>query len=87
MTEWFDKTPGGVPTQEQGDGSVMALLGNDVPDWVRLPGALGGHRVRVLAASTGPCPTCDRAVRHLSLPDGLAVAECPDAGFLWYRHS
>jgi len=86
MTEWFSKTAGGVPMQEQLDGSVMTVLGADVPDWVRLPHELGGHRVRVLTSFAGKCPTCERTVRHLELPDRLAVAECPDAGFLWYRH-
>ncbi len=85
MTEWFEKTANGPPTQVQYDGSVLVLLGDDTPDWVTLPEHLGGQRVPVERAFIDGCPHCSRRVRHLALGGALHVAECSDAGFLWYK--
>jgi hypothetical protein len=84
---WFNKEPGQPPMAEELDGSVATLLGDDTPDWVRLPGQLGGFQTRVIAAGVGPC-VCgqDHQVKHLGLEhDDICVAECPTRGFLWYR--
>lgn len=65
-----------------------AIVIFDVPDWVRLPDALGGTRVRVLSAHNGPCPCGKHETRILVLdePTGIRVAECPTHGFMWFRN-
>lgn len=88
MTEWFDRKPGS-PVAQGSEDPTMLLIGDGVPDWVRLPPELGGARVKVLGAHEAPCPMCGKGpdVRHLELPDGLGVAECVRHGFAWYRRS
>ena len=84
--DWFDKEPGGLPTQDQGDGSVATLIGG-LPDAVRMPPELGGGVGRVVSAHQGRCPKCERGVcRHLQLSTDVSVAECQGGcGFVWYR--
>lgn len=68
----------------------MQLVGDVVPDWVRLPPELGGGRRTVLAHKQVECP-CRRGHKSRELALGehqgkqLFVAECKIAGqFLWY---
>ena len=85
--ERFTKRAGDSVLQGE-DDPLMLLFGDVVPDTVRLPDELGGHTVRVTGAHAVPCPSpsCpDHQVRHLTLSNGLGVAECATAGFLWYR--
>lgn len=84
MTEWFDKRVGGVSVSKE-DPSML-LVGDQTPDWVRLPPELGGERLRVLGAFNDRCPKCrgGGAVRHLACQDGYGVAECPTCEFVWY---
>lgn len=87
-TAWFEKTTGSeVHTSTEDE--TMLLLGDVVPDWVRLPAELGRAEARVLGAHAAPCPLCraNRPVRHLRIEAGLGVAECPQHGFVWYRKS
>ena len=85
-TEWFNRKAGSIAAQGS-DDPTMLLVGDGPPDWVRLPPELGGARVKVEGSHTAPCPMCDGGphVRHLELPDGYGVAECPIHGFAWYR--
>jgi len=86
--QWFTRQPGEVPMSEELDGSVALLLSDGPPDWVRLPPELGGASSRVLGAFTAPCVCEDsHTVRHLTVGDGLYVAECGANGFLWYEHA
>ena len=84
--------------KEQGSGVMRSVDGaailvtppDDVPDNVTVPAGVAGPRriakVRDSVIAPCPSPSCDRpAVLHLFLEGGLAVAECPCRGFLWYR--
>ena len=85
-TAWFQKNVGSEVHESIEDPSMM-LVGDAVPDWVRLPESLGSSDVRVLGAAKAPCPMCDTDthVRHLQLENGLGIAECPTHNFVWYR--
>lgn len=85
MTEWFERRPGAMASQGTSDPKLV-LVGDGVPDWVRLPAEVGGIQVKVLAAFSERCPKCDCPCRHLKLNGGICVAECTrGCGFLWYR--
>ena len=87
-TAWFEKVPG-VDIAASLEDPAMALVGDLVPDWVRLPAELGGARVPVLERFTTGClcRACG-TVEHLRLPDGIAVAECLSGpSYLWYREA
>ena len=100
MTEWFKKAAGARAARGI-DEPRMLLIGDTVPDWVRLPAELGGMRVRVLEAYEGPCPRCDDVVPTLRLNAGtmeyrgggkgamdhIHVAECASDGFIWFRRA
>ena len=61
-----------------------------VPDWVRLPTALGGARINVKHGKRCACPCGDPhevLVLVLDEPTGLCVAECRTHGYLWYREA
>lgn len=85
-TEWFERRPGDLASQGTDDPSLV-LVGDGVPDWVRLPAELGGGQVKVLGHHTAPCPMCksQHPVRHLRLKRGYGVAECGRCGFVWYQ--
>lgn len=80
MTTWFQKEPGRVPVNEE---EGLLLLGDDVPDWVRLPANLGGGQLKVVRAFIAPCPIHKHPVRHLELEGGYFVAESDQ--FYWYK--
>ncbi len=86
MIAWFEKRIG-EPIMVGTEDPTMLLLGDSIPDWVRLPPDLGGRRVRVEAVGVDTCPRGEHDVRHLRLSDcGISVAECPEhGGYLWYR--
>ena len=98
MIEWFTRKPGGGLDISVEDPS-LALLGNEVPDWVKLPAELGGVKVRVEGARIAPCAKCGGRCRHLKLapvvlgrnvigvaPVSVKVAECNNGcGFVWYK--
>lgn len=87
-TLWFERGPNDVAATGVTEPETL-LVGNPVPDWVRAPPGLGdltGREFRVLSSSQEKCPMpCDLVVRHLSVEEGLNVAECPAHGFTWYR--
>lgn len=90
MTMWFTKRPGEICSEaaEDSDEPGTLLMGDVVPDWVRLPADLGadaGRRLRVLSSGQGPCPKCGGAARHLELEDRYGVAECLADAFVFYR--
>lgn len=69
-------------TEEPG----MMIVGEVVPDWVRLPPQLGGGRRVVAGHRTCRCPCgSPHEVRELDLGENLFVAECGIKGFLWYN--
>jgi hypothetical protein len=85
-TAWFEKVAGMDMAASMDDPACM-WVGDQTPDWVRMPDALGGARVPVLERFTAGCPcrTCG-TVEHLRLPDNLGVAECLSrSAYLWYR--
>jgi len=89
--ERFNKRAGSNVATSIDDAS-MQLVGDFVPDTVRLPPELGGHVARVLEARLAPCPRGEHLVRHLALDSDpragsqVHVAECAEhGGFLWYR--
>jgi hypothetical protein len=81
MRSRFTKTPGSVfmPSTED---ETMAMIMDGPPDDVRLPPELGGCIEDVQSHHLGPCPHCQREVRHLVLKT-VNVAECDQ--FYWYR--
>lgn len=84
MTEWFNRAPGGASVSE--DDPSMLLVGDQTPDWVRLPPELGSAQLRVLGAFFDPCPRCKGApVKHLACEQRYGVAECSTCSFVWYR--
>ncbi len=91
--EFFDKRPGDkVLTKVLEDGTVMAILGDVVPDVVRLPSELGGHVVKVLSHITASCiaKDCDQHHHHYRLDHDVGIGKinvcgCPKHGFLWYK--
>lgn len=79
---WGWRTPGDIATVvTDGEDLHGVVLGD--PDWVGLPEALGGNKVRVLRIFRARCPKHPHEVKHYALdgkaPDGSAlfVAECP----------
>lgn len=86
MTEWFSKKQGDGVSVSIDDPS-MVLIGDQTPDWVRLPDELGGATLRVLDSIRAECPMCEDGVptRHLHCHDHFGVAECERHGFVWYR--
>ena len=87
-TAWFQKRAGS-DVHESTEDETMVLVGDVIPDWVRLPAELGGARVPVHGATAAPCPMCrdGHPVRHLKVEGSLGVAECRQHGFVWYRGS
>jgi len=84
-TEWFVRQPGDLVSPSV-DDPKMAIVGCDVPDWVRLPPELDGAQLRVLGHHEASCPKCSAGnVTHLELQDRYGVAECTGCGFVWYR--
>ena len=83
-TQWFRYDYPGAPALSE-DGEEMLMVG--LPDWVRLPPALGGAQLRVEGAYRRRCGYCgaqSRPVRHLALEGDMSVGECPEHGFVWY---
>jgi hypothetical protein len=86
MTEWFEKKAGDEVLI--GKDEPVLLIGDTLPDWVRLPPELGGGRLRVLRGFVAPCPKCcvGGPVTHLKLESDTYVAECKGGcGFVWYN--
>ena len=79
MRQKFVKNAGDNMLLSRGKQSVI-LIGP--PDDVRLPPKLGGHVEDVVDHFMGPCPHCQKSVRHLVLKT-INVAECDQ--FYWYR--
>lgn len=88
MTAWFNKKAG-TSFHESLEDETMALIGEIIPDWVRLPDQLGGERRPVTGSTMAPCPICQNhtEVQHLQVQGGLGVAECSEHGFVWYKGS
>jgi len=86
MTEWFNRQAGDVSSIGK-DDPTMVLIGDQTPDWVRLPQELGGAQLRVLDTARLECPMCEDGapVLHLRCSDRYCVAECTKHGFVWYR--
>lgn len=88
MTEWFNKSPGGLISPSV-DDPTMALVETGAPDWVRIPAEIGGGTVRVTGSFRAPCPMCsegdEKLVLHMRTDVDLGVAECLEHGFVWYR--
>lgn len=86
MTEWFNRQAGDVSSIGK-DDPTMVLIGDQTPDWVRLPDELGGDKLRVLAVNRLECPMCQDGapIKHLACESGYGVAECHRHGFVWYR--
>ena len=85
MTEWFDRKAGESGSISQED-PTMVLIGDQTPDWVRLPEQLGGERLQVKGSFVNYCPMCSaEEVKHLLCEGDYGVAECPKDGFVWYR--
>lgn len=89
MTEWFNNRGTGVAIGV--DDPRLLLVGDGIPDWVRLPRELegpdAGRELKVTGHFVAHCPKCKREnVRHLVLEDNYRNAECvPGCGFVTYR--
>lgn len=86
MTDWFDRKAGdNFSTHQEEEGLV--LLGDQTPDWVRLPPELGSRQLRVTGTRYHECLMCQDGapVLHLFCQDDYGVAECSRHGFVWYR--
>jgi len=74
-TEWFDRKPGEgyiKPTDEsRPEGEQMVILGDKIPDWVRLPHTLApplaGLQARVVRHFASLCPLCHAPAKVLEL--------------------
>ncbi len=86
MIEWFNKRPG-MPMAKQIGTSTMSVLGDQRPDWIRLPPELGGERVKVLSAFVDLCPCgdhqapwflLDQCLRYCADDDGARLELCTD---------
>lgn len=86
MTEWFQRKAGDEFSIHHEDESVV-LIGDQTPDWVKLPPELGGATLRIASSFRMECPMCEDGapVRHFACSDGYGVAECSRHGFVWYR--
>lgn len=87
-TEWFENDGSGVA--QHVEDPCMLLVGDYIPDWVKIPEGLegAGRALRVLSHEAKVCPKCKTAiVRHLKLEESYGVAECRPGcgGFVWYR--
>jgi hypothetical protein len=82
-TLWMDRKVGEPRVTEAPGGGYVTVIG--APDWVRLPDALGGKKVKVLGQLIGVC-VCgdDHNVTHFELEGEVGVAECERIGFAWY---
>lgn len=86
--DWFSRTPGGAPTRREGD-TMMTLIGDQIPDAVRLPRSLGGRQVAVIGVTRRCCEVCGGAhvlmlldAEHEGRPLGVLERECLHA-FHW----
>lgn len=86
MTEWFNRQAGAGSSIGM-DDPTMVLIGDQTPDWVRLPPELGSETLKVTDAFRSECPMCKEGplVTHLVCERGYGVAECAKHGFIWYR--
>lgn len=78
---FFTKRPGKIPINE--DENAL-LIGDVIPDTVRLPPDLGGQVVKVIRAFVASCPVTKVKCRHLELEGGIYVAESNQ--FYWYKN-
>ena len=87
MTEWFNRRTGDPVSVGLDEDQAMVLIGDQTPDWVRLPPELGSTTLKVLGKFRSECPMCEDGapVKHLQCADGYGVAECKSHGFVWYR--
>lgn len=86
MTEWFDRKAGdNFSCHHEDDG--LLLVGDQKPDWVRLPPELGGRPLAVTGTCQHECLICQDGapVLHIFCADDYGVAECFRHGFVWYR--
>lgn len=67
-----------------GSGGVALIVGEVTPTVVYPPDEVGGGERKVLGTFEAGCPLHDHKVRHYDLGNDLGVAECVQAGFLWY---
>lgn len=83
----FEKKAGMRAMIGVGEDQDKILIATDriTPRDITLPKALGGRIVEVVRGRAAGCPQCHRTAWHLDLVNGISVAECPCAGFLWYR--
>jgi hypothetical protein len=86
MTNWFDWDAGADFATHQEDEGLL-LLGDQTPDWVRLPPELGRRALAVKDVRYHECPLCQDGapIRHLCCDEGYGVAVCAQHGFVWYR--
>lgn len=85
--EWFDKKAGSDIGVSK-DDPRMLLVGVGEPDWVQLPGDLGGGTKRCLGVFLERCPCVghDHECLHYAIEGTIWCAECAESGqFLWYR--
>lgn len=89
-TEWFTDDGSGIAIHNEDPN--MAIIGDYVPDRIKLPEKLGapdaGRELRVLKHWIGTCPKCKAwKVRYLMLEDRYCIAECnSNCGFVIARY-
>ena len=92
-TVWGDRRPGETSmdvSDQLGDGpETVVTLHYTLPDWVRVPPELGGHKVKVTGSCMIPCPCKGNHHSKVLLtddPTDLGVVECTvTSQFMWVR--
>lgn len=87
-TVWFKNDGSGLA--ECVDDPNMAIVGDYIPDWVRVPDESPdrpGEQLKVLGHTNAVCPKCQvKTCRILQLEHNFRVAECkPGCGFVFYK--
>jgi Zn ribbon nucleic-acid-binding protein len=88
----FTKLPNN-PFMLSNEGPEVAVITDDVPDWVRLPipdllhHPHAGMRKDVECVAARDCPKCQTPSREFVLEDtDIGVVECAaDCGFVWFK--
>jgi len=84
----FEKEAGSGVLVSMDEEEPIMIIGDTLPEWVRLPPELGGAKKTVLSGFMAPCPRCGVGgrVKHMRLEGDLYVAECKNGcGFVWYN--
>lgn len=72
---WLNRHADGSQTPTNDTASVI-VVGQPIPDVVRLPQELGSIVVRVIRQFTAPCVRCHEPATHLELERGYLVCTC-----------